>query len=270
MRVNKHITVTPEEFEFVKALGEKTGINVEKTITAKEGYYALPEENEANLGDLKFVRSDKTEYVMQIDPRDRERVRRAIHEAKLQADYIMVSVHSHQLSGDRKENPAGFLVDFCHECIDLGADAIIGHGPHLLRPIEVYKNRPIFYSLGDFILELYSVSYAPADFFEKHGLDPRVGVHELLKSRSRGFTVGLMEDERMMISAIPLWETDEKRELKSIKLLPIELSIGGNKSVCGLPRRAPAERIAAYLAEMSEPYGTKFEIDQDGLIICRW
>ncbi len=270
MRVKKHINVTPEEFEFIKALGEKTGINVEKTITAKEGYYALPEENEANLGDLKFVRSDKTEYVMEIDSRDIERVKRAIHEAKLQADYIMVSVHSHQLAGDKKENPAEFFKSFCHECIDMGADAIIGHGPHLLRPIEIYKGCPIFYSLGDFILELYSVSYAPADFFERHGLDPRVGVHELLKSRSKGFTVGLMEDERMMISVIPLWETNPDRTLKSLKLLPIELSIGANKSICGLPRRAPAERIAKYLADMSREYGTSFEIDKDGIIVCRW
>lgn len=31
----------------------------------------------------------------------------------------------------------------------MGADAIVGHGPHLLQPIEVYNDKPIFYSLGD-------------------------------------------------------------------------------------------------------------------------
>lgn len=270
MRVNKHVCVTDEEFEFIKSLGERTGINVERTIIAKEGYYALPEDNEANLGELKFVRSEKSEYVMKIDPRDIERVKRAIHEAKLQADYIIVSVHSHQLAGDKKENPADFLVDFCHECIDIGANAIIGHGPHLLRPIEIYKNAPIFYSLGDFILELYSVSYAPADFFEKHGLDPRVGVHELLKARSKNFTVGLMEDERMMMSVIPLWEVDKNGSLLSLKLMPIELAMRDNKSQCGLPRRAPAEKIAKYLSDMSAAYGTKFRIDEDANIVCSW
>lgn len=82
----------------------------------------------------------------------------------------MVSVHSHQISGDSKENPSQFLKDFAHRCIDAGAHAIIGHGPHLLRPIEVYKDCPIFYSLGDFVLQLYSIELAPEDFFAKQGL----------------------------------------------------------------------------------------------------
>ena len=70
----------------------------------------------------------------------------------MQADYVLISIHSHELSGNSKENPSDFLQEFAHKCIDSGADAIIGHGPHLLRPIEIYKNRPIFYSLGDFVI----------------------------------------------------------------------------------------------------------------------
>jgi hypothetical protein len=34
--------------------------------------------------------------------------------------------------------------------IDAGADAVVGHGPHVLRGVEFYKGRPIFYSLGNF------------------------------------------------------------------------------------------------------------------------
>ncbi|WP_457091626.1 CapA family protein [Microvirga sp. P5_D2] len=34
--------------------------------------------------------------------------------------------------------------------IDLGADAVIGHHPHILQPIEIYKGRPILYSVGNF------------------------------------------------------------------------------------------------------------------------
>lgn len=37
--------------------------------------------------------------------------------------------------------------------IDAGADVVVGHGPHILRGIEVYKRRPIFYSLANFIFE---------------------------------------------------------------------------------------------------------------------
>jgi len=34
--------------------------------------------------------------------------------------------------------------------IDAGADAVVGHGPHVLRGVEFYRDKPIFYSLGNF------------------------------------------------------------------------------------------------------------------------
>ena len=37
--------------------------------------------------------------------------------------------------------------------IDAGADLFVGHGPHVLRGIEIYKGAPILYSLGDFIFQ---------------------------------------------------------------------------------------------------------------------
>ncbi len=268
LRVEKYVRVTEKEFSFVRELAEKTGINVARNIVAKEGYYPETKADEELLGELKFVLGDKCEYVMEANPIDIERIKRAIYEAKLGADYIIVSVHSHQLSGDAKENPADFLVDLAHTCIDAGANAIIGHGPHLLRPIEIYKDSPIFYSLGDFILQLYNVDFAPADFFEKHGLPADSTVHDLLKKRSKNFTVGLMTDKRMFLSALPIWETEGTR-LKSLKLLPIKLSMDGNKSEIGLPRICDADEILSYISTMSAPYGTRFEKTADGLIEVR-
>lgn len=37
--------------------------------------------------------------------------------------------------------------------VDAGADLVIGHHPHVVQPVEIYKNRPIFYSLGNFIFD---------------------------------------------------------------------------------------------------------------------
>jgi poly-gamma-glutamate synthesis protein (capsule biosynthesis protein) len=39
--------------------------------------------------------------------------------------------------------------------VDWGADVIIGHHPHVIQEMEVYKNRPIFYSLGNFVFDQY-------------------------------------------------------------------------------------------------------------------
>jgi len=39
--------------------------------------------------------------------------------------------------------------------IDLGVDVVVGHHPHVVQDIEVYKERPIFYSLGNLIFDQY-------------------------------------------------------------------------------------------------------------------
>lgn len=153
--------------------------------------------------------------------------------------------------------------------IDAGANAIVGHGPHLLRPIEVYKDSPIFYSLGDFVLQLYDIELAPEDFFAKHGLTSASTVHDLLKKRFKNFTVGLMTDKRMFQTVIPFWET-EGTKLVSLKLLPVEAAMEGNHSEIGLPRRSTNPKIAEYLGAMCAGYGTKIIRNEDGTLSCKW
>lgn len=47
--------------------------------------------------------------------------------------------------------PQSWQKDIAHKTIDMGADIIMGHHPHVLQGIEIYKDRPIFYSLGNFV-----------------------------------------------------------------------------------------------------------------------
>jgi len=44
----------------------------------------------------------------------------------------------------------GNVVEFAHAMIDAGADLVLGHGPHVVRPLELYRDRLIAYSLGNF------------------------------------------------------------------------------------------------------------------------
>lgn len=270
IRINKHIELPKEDLEVIKRIAKDTNINASNEIIRKEGYLAELPENEAEFGEMRFLEGEKSRYVMSINKMDMARVERAIYEAQLQADYILVSIHSHQLSGDKKETPSEFLKEFAHRCIDLGANAIIGHGPHLLRPIEVYKDSPIFYSLGDFILQLYDIELAPEEFFAKFGLSAATStVHDLLKTRSRNFTVGLMTDKRMFQTVIPFWEMKDKK-LVSLKLMPVEAAMEGNHSEIGLPRRSDGYEICEYLNKMSEPYGVKITRQDDGILACQW
>ena len=268
LRLKSYFEVTEEEFDFIKSLAGKTGVNVSQTITAKEGYAQLPAENETMFGEMKFVKSDRTKWIRKIIDADYERVRKAIEEAKWQADEVIVSVHSHQLDGTKKEDVSEFLTEFSHFCIDNGVSAVIGHGPHLLRAIEVYKDCPIFYSLGDFVLQLYNIELAPMEFYEKYSLTPENTVYELLKKRSKDFTVGLMEDRKMFETVIPYWET-ENGKLKRLELLPVMGIMDGNQSEIGLPVIAEDDSFMERLAEISKPYGVTMK-KEGNVYVCEW
>ena len=81
-------------------------------------------------------------------------------EADKKADIVVVSFHggaegtSNQNVPNRTEmyfgEKRGNLPLFSRTVIDAGADLVLGHGPHVLRGIEVYKDRLIAYSLGNF------------------------------------------------------------------------------------------------------------------------
>ena len=49
--------------------------------------------------------------------------------------------------------PSEEQIQQAHQLIDAGADAILGHHPHVVQPIELYKGKYIFYSLGNFIFD---------------------------------------------------------------------------------------------------------------------
>ena len=67
------------------------------------------------------------------------RIEGEIREAGKQADVVLVSIHAHETDAGDTKVPAMFLETFARRCVDAGADVIIGHGPHELRGIEIYK-----------------------------------------------------------------------------------------------------------------------------------
>lgn len=145
-------------------------------------------------------------------------------------------------------------------CIDNGADAVVGHGPHLLRPMEIYKGKPIFYSLGDFIMQNENSAFTPEDMFVKYGLTSDASMYELYRTRSADFTRGLMVQPVMFESVIPRWEVDESGKMTKLELLAIELGFEKPRSRSGLPAPAKDDSILRRFAEMSAPYGVKMEI----------
>ncbi len=86
--------------------------------------------------------------------------RQLVLEAKKKANLVIVSFHGGAEGTDRQRVPnsneiflgenRGNLPAFAHTVIDAGADLVLGHGPHVMRGMEIYKDRLIAYSLGNF------------------------------------------------------------------------------------------------------------------------
>ena len=264
LRIDECLQLTREQFEVVEEIARVSHINAQIDIERAEGYHPPLAEGVCMLKNMTFRMGDTTKYVTHPNKEDMERIKRSIYEAQMQADYIIVSIHSHELSGDAKENPADFLQEFAHTCIDAGAHLVVGHGPHLLRPIEIYKNRPIFYSLGDFVIHNECIPHAPEEMYAKQGLTSDATMRELFFDRSAGYTRGLMRDRRMLESVVPYVEM-EGGKLKYLELMPIELNFEKKETwQKGNPRFSNKHGIIERLSSMSAPFGTKITIDDRG------
>jgi poly-gamma-glutamate capsule biosynthesis protein CapA/YwtB (metallophosphatase superfamily) len=76
-----------------------------------------------------------------------------IGKAKEQADFVIVSFH---WGKELQFYPSDYQKNYGKRSIDAGADLVIGHHPHVLQGLEVYKGKLIAYSLGNFLFGSYS------------------------------------------------------------------------------------------------------------------
>jgi poly-gamma-glutamate capsule biosynthesis protein CapA/YwtB (metallophosphatase superfamily) len=88
-----------------------------------------------------------------ILPLDRKLIVEDIKRAKKKADFVFPVLHW-GIENRIEVHPTA--VEIAHFLIDSGADGIIGHHPHVPQGIEIYKGKPILYSLGNFIFGSYN------------------------------------------------------------------------------------------------------------------
>jgi poly-gamma-glutamate synthesis protein (capsule biosynthesis protein) len=77
----------------------------------------------------------------------------AIEAASKEHDFVIVSFH---WGLEYEDHPQEYQRDYARRVIDAGADMVIGHHPHVIQGIELYKGKIIAYSLGDFVFDHYS------------------------------------------------------------------------------------------------------------------
>ncbi|TWH97531.1 poly-gamma-glutamate synthesis protein (capsule biosynthesis protein) [Sphingobium wenxiniae] len=185
---------------------------------------------------------------------------RSIRQAKQNGNFVIFSFHNHEPNEETQQPPA-FTVDFARRAIDEGADAFIAHGPHQLRGIEIYKGRPIFYSLGNFAMMNNSLDHLPADMYDQFGIDPaKVTAPEFLQARG----AAIFADPNLYESVIA-----ESRfidgQIAEIRLYPVDLGVTAKGAERGVPHLADAAvgaRILERLARLSAPFGTNIAIEK--------
>jgi poly-gamma-glutamate synthesis protein (capsule biosynthesis protein) len=225
----------------------------------------LPDDPDSfSFGGTRFVKGEEVGQETRVNPDDLEQIVQTVRDAKRQADFVLVTSHTHEAAGQR-EIPADFLVETAHAVIDAGADVFAGHGPHVLRGIEIYEGKPIFYSLGNFIFQNETVELQPANNYERYDLPPEALPGEFQDrriERTRGG--GFPGDPAYWEGLLAMTEFSDG-ELSEIRLYPVTLGHGLDRPQRGRPLLATGEHgraILEGLAALSTPMGTTIVLER--------
>jgi poly-gamma-glutamate synthesis protein (capsule biosynthesis protein) len=258
--------VSAPQLASLREIAGELGLEAERQAKIKMGFAFPPADPSLfPLGDLKFRAlpsgGNRAAVRTTASAKDIAAMTRWIEEARGLSDLVVVSLHAHE-QADSKEIPAEFIPVFARQMIDAGADAVVGHGPHLLRGLELYKGKPIFYSLGNFIGQNELVHRIPADGYERFRADPELKPGQVYQARTRNDQGGFPADRRYWESVVPELSWDG-RELRGIALVPISLGWKDPRHKRGRPRLASKEdarQILERFAALSRPFGTTVDV----------
>jgi poly-gamma-glutamate synthesis protein (capsule biosynthesis protein) len=195
----------------------------------------------------------------EMNPFDLSEILKGVRGAKEVSDFTLFALHAHETaSGNGSDTaPPDFLPTFAHEVIDAGADEVAVTGQHVLRGIEVYRGKPIFYGLGSFFDES-ELDRAPPTYetFEELNMDPsQVTYLEYLRARFQPTA-----EELESVAAISQWN---EGKLQEVRLYPLDLRPMPGSKFYGIPHLAGpalAREILDRLQAMSQRYHTKIDI----------
>jgi poly-gamma-glutamate capsule biosynthesis protein CapA/YwtB (metallophosphatase superfamily) len=234
-RVIDSLQVDGARFDDLVALSHATGNEKYKETRVKVGYQEADRHGTLDFFGALIERADAIGEGRKLHPEDRERNLATIRQAAAEA-FTVAYIHHHYWEPEWEMTPL-WMRAFAHDCIDAGASAFVSHGVPLLQGVEVYKGRPIFYSLGNFVFHTF---------------------------RAPKYT-----DDRIWESMVARCEFKGDGTLKSVRMAPI--AMGGEEAMAdrtfGIPRDAPRRVGAAYgtkilerVKRLSATFGTEVAI----------
>lgn len=214
--------------------------------------------NEINLLGAHYRLGSQYGMSFTMNQNDLKGILKAIRQGKEDSDFLVATIHAHE-PGNWSEEPPDFLPTLAHDAIDAGADEFIGHGPHQLRGIEIYKGKPIFYSLGNFFFQSSLPSPVGPDEYEIWKLNPATATDE---EQNAALDKKWFSGNRWYQSVVAVSRFD-RGQVSEIRLYPIVLGAMNRAADRGIPELAsPADArvILERLRRLSVPYHTTIEI----------
>ncbi len=266
LRFNTTHIVDRPAFDALRRVNSKLGLEAQRNALRNFRHRgAIPDDDDSRFVfmDKVFALGEEFQVNTQLNRRDLSDNLKWVRDARRMADWVIVSVHCHE-SGTHRDEPPQFLVDFAHACIDEGADVFIGHGPHVTRGIEIYKDRPVMYSLGNFIFQNDTVRWQPSYNYETVKLDTEATPADFYDARSDHDKRGFPADALYWESVVARCEF-KRESLHAITLHPIDMGHGKKRSQRGRPLLASTEvsrRALDRIKRLSKPLGTDIRIER--------
>ena len=183
----------------------------------------------------------------------------AVRQAKEDADFVIATIHAHD-PGNWSDRPPDFLPRLAHDAINAGADEFIGHGPHQLRGIEIYRGKPIFYSLGNFFFQSSLPAPVGVDEYAIWKLNPSTTTDE---EQNAALDKKWFTGRRWYESVVAVSRFEHGR-VAEIRLYPVTLGAMRRAADRGIPHlahHAEAIRILQRLQRLSAQFHTVIAIE---------
>ena len=267
MRLQKTYFIRHENYEELRGALAGAGVDVNATGTTAPGVilpypdrniWEPPPPDGFAVEGIHFAPADKSHIHTWAIDRDIQALKEVVSEARRQADLVFVGLHCHEGIDGRwnTERPAEFMQPLAHALVNAGAHAILAHGPHMLRGIELYHGRPICYSLGNFIFTLETIDSFPAEIYEQQGMPANATAADLYDRLT-----GYKAEQRFWESVVVRFSF-EGDELTDSEIVPITLGNEHPRSRRGCPvlaNESDGERILANLDALSREFGTRID-----------
>lgn len=257
------IRLSQSQFDTLREIRETTHVTNMVDMAIDQGFVALPKNLMPFGFDIwgfpslfRLVREGEEPGLTTIpDQKNMARLVRDVKSARLAADTVIVNIHGHEMKTNEVESVPDFHRTAAKALIDAGADAIVFQGCHRTRGIEIYKGKPIFYSLGNFIFQDSTMTAVPQSYYNDYAANPDESYNEIVE-RLRQNPEYLISNPLVMTSIFAGWELMDGK-IPAITLYPIDLHAELPRSRNGFPSLSNDEAILDRVIARSEPLGTK-------------